>query len=579
MYEDLPPYICTYEFCSSGEQKYSRRRDWQCHQTKFHDRHWLCPFGCDGRIRSESDLHSHLTKQHSESLGSESVQRIADVCAVSDGIGDLTCPLCKDVMPTSKRWFTHLGHHLEQCALHALPKHQLGPDSDDEAAFARISDAESEDLNLLDDGTHFEPPAPDVADSGLSRTAIAFDKHGNIIDEEGQIEFPGDELTAFLSASQQSQNEDLIGRNDHPDNYVENRWSGEEFAGNDAEMEKERERNAQLRREDEMRNQYWDDQMRRDADARARRDAQAQTSPERYSIRPPSQQYTSSPRSPAREAGESLNEALGALSLDPSEREIMAFKRSEAAYRENMMAYFQRGGDEQAWGDSTSAYERPYAGSNAASADHQSPKHWIDLVEFGDDGDDYRPLENQQPSTSTVVKGGGKRRAKGGKFEAHDRIFRAYYEGWSLERIKTGPGESLSWQRCGLTKLPFNQEELVALVKKHRRETRSKYASSDFKKLSSDKQGLINRILDKKHVNETSKTAEWTLVDVQQLQRPTGFLSSETVKLQIVIKRTDKGSDKPEASSYPYSEIIDLAVPLERRRHKDDEIATKEDSG
>ena len=162
-----------------------------------------------------------------------------------------------------------------------------------------------------------------------------------------------------------------------------------------AEMERERERNAQLRREDEMRNQYYDDQMRRDAEARARRDSQAQSSRERYSIRPPppQQQYTPPPpqystrnssstspvstrsnaitsaraflsptsqpqpssslqpmihqedppqqqqqsittrgqdiiaRERARQAGESLNEALGGLSLDPREREAEAYQR------------------------------------------------------------------------------------------------------------------------------------------------------------------------------------------------------------------------------------------------------------
>ena len=178
----------------------------------------------------------------------------------------------------------------------------------------------------------------------------------------------------------------------------------------------------------------------------------------------------------------------------------------------------------------------------------------------------------QDPADDRDNYKGGKKKNKGDKGDDKDtaKVFRAYYEGLTLERIKTGPGESLSWQRCGRSKLPFGQEALVALVKKHRKETRAKTAGADFKRLSSDKQRIINRIIEEKQLDETSKTAEWTLVDVQQIQRPTGFMSSETLKLQVVIKRTDKGSDKngtanPGTHTYAASDVIDLNVPLKKK--------------
>ena len=141
---------------------------------------------------------------------------------------------------------------------------------------------------------------------------------------------------------------------------------------------------------------------------------------------------------------------------------------------------------------------------------------------------------------------GGRKKNKGDKADDKDvaKGSRPYYEGCTLERIRPGPGETLSWQKCGRTKLPFGQEGLVALVKKHRRATRAKSADADFRRLNSDKQRIINRILEEKQQDETSKTAEWVLVDVQQFERPTGMMSREVHKLQIVIKRTDKGSDK-----------------------------------
>lgn len=148
---------------------------------------------------------------------------------------------------------------------------------------------------------------------------------------------------------------------------------------------------------------------------------------------------------------------------------------------------------------------------------------------------------------------------------------RPVYEGCMLERLKPVTGEKLSWRRCGRRWLPYTQDELVSVVKKYRKLTRTTSADPDFKRLSGDKQGIINRIIEEKRLYEKSKTAEWTLVHVEPIERR-GW-SKEIVRLRIVIKRTDKGSDKNSyaamgTTSYPPDDVIDLSIPLEKKKDK-----------
>jgi hypothetical protein len=132
LYEDLPPYICTHTDCITANQRYSRRRDWQRHLASAHNRYWLCPFGCSARYDSEHIFQKHLIKKHSGDAATN--QRLLETCAVaSNEPMDLDCPLCQKQLPSSKVWMKHLGHHLEQLALHAIPKHVFTLESDDES--------------------------------------------------------------------------------------------------------------------------------------------------------------------------------------------------------------------------------------------------------------------------------------------------------------------------------------------------------------------------------------------------------------------------------------------------------------
>ena len=179
--------------------------------------------------------------------------------------------------------------------------------------------------------------------------------------------------------------------------------------------------------------------------------------------------------------------------------------------------------------------------------------------------------------------GVGRRKSKKGK-DDNDKDCtkgsKTLYEGCMVERLEALPGEKKSWRRCGRRWLPLPQEQLVSLVKKNRKERGIKTADADFKRLGPDKQGIINRIIDEKKLNEKSKTAEWTLVDVQSVERRVGFTSKEIVRLQIVIKRVDKGSGKDSygatgGHSYSTEDVIDLSLPLKKKDKSKDKNKDK----
>ncbi|OQE23428.1 hypothetical protein PENFLA_c011G00274 [Penicillium flavigenum] len=99
VFNDLMPYLCIFPNCPTPHRLYESRRDW----------------------------FSHLQSQHSISE--------------SPGI-HVDCPLCLSSVPSGKQLERHVGRHLEELALFALPRSE---EDDDEAPI--YSDADS-------DGSH-----------------------------------------------------------------------------------------------------------------------------------------------------------------------------------------------------------------------------------------------------------------------------------------------------------------------------------------------------------------------------------------------------------------------------------------
>ncbi|KAK3644383.1 hypothetical protein LTR56_009635 [Elasticomyces elasticus] len=131
VYEDLPPYVCMQESCATAHQPYARRREWQQHERDMHHRVWACPY-CKDVLATSELFQAHVVDSHDQKHDDSSMQRMINACAqpLENELTTSQCPLCQKIIVPQKRFFKHLGHHLEELALFSLPSHLHGDESD-----------------------------------------------------------------------------------------------------------------------------------------------------------------------------------------------------------------------------------------------------------------------------------------------------------------------------------------------------------------------------------------------------------------------------------------------------------------
>ncbi|OQO14048.1 hypothetical protein B0A48_00924 [Cryoendolithus antarcticus] len=142
VYADLRAYICTFEDCAAG--LFEDRDAWWQHEMNAHRRQWSCQ-SCQGKIfGTAAGLQNHLRVAHDAAALPDDL--LAQIAAASSTpvleVAASNCPLCDEfdsiirqeaatmqvsipdhhqVMVPLKRFQQHLGYHLEQLALFAVP--------------------------------------------------------------------------------------------------------------------------------------------------------------------------------------------------------------------------------------------------------------------------------------------------------------------------------------------------------------------------------------------------------------------------------------------------------------------------
>ena len=106
IFKDIKPYVCTFPDCSMSDRLYDSRREWYFHEKTEHHREDVCPF-------------------------------------------------CRDSLSSSKQYERHVGRHLEELALFALPR-------------TEIDDAEDDD----EDKDVFDSEDPLAADSASNESSV-----------------------------------------------------------------------------------------------------------------------------------------------------------------------------------------------------------------------------------------------------------------------------------------------------------------------------------------------------------------------------------------------------------------------
>jgi hypothetical protein len=136
-FKDLKPYICTFEQCDL--KFFSDRRDWFDHELQCHRGLWHCDF-CAAEFSSATTFQKHILNQHTQHVSSDQLDALTEASKRHvDRIAALDCPLCNEwevtlrkanpsisaedmVVVTPAQFRHHLGSHMQQLALFALPR-------------------------------------------------------------------------------------------------------------------------------------------------------------------------------------------------------------------------------------------------------------------------------------------------------------------------------------------------------------------------------------------------------------------------------------------------------------------------
>ncbi|KAK3375537.1 hypothetical protein B0T24DRAFT_202487 [Lasiosphaeria ovina] len=131
VFRDLRPYICLFPDCDLPHEQYARRKDWAKHMTE-HWITWACPLGCTNAFDSVDEFQQHIRTSHPTDIGVDNIDALASLSSRPDlAKADGMCPLCLEVsLMNGRKYESHVGNHLEQLALFALPK--ALEDEDDE---------------------------------------------------------------------------------------------------------------------------------------------------------------------------------------------------------------------------------------------------------------------------------------------------------------------------------------------------------------------------------------------------------------------------------------------------------------
>lgn len=150
---DLKPYVCTFQSCELN--MFDSQYDWFTHELQFHRKQWRCP--CCKKRASESrpDLIKHLETEHQNELSGHSIDAFVETCRI-ERIDATGCPLCEDYGAkfqkinrsskcdvSLKQFQQHLGSHMQQLALAALPPGNIEDEAEDD------QDADDDEVNEI----------------------------------------------------------------------------------------------------------------------------------------------------------------------------------------------------------------------------------------------------------------------------------------------------------------------------------------------------------------------------------------------------------------------------------------------
>ena len=126
VYADLQAYICTHNHCKYSLKTFPSRNLWADHEFSEHfsQKKWHC-LSCDIEIFKKQDFIEHLTSRHDRNPNFRLLQAAlseAEERSLTTDFEKHPCPLClQSNWATKVAYASHVGRHLEEISLAALP--------------------------------------------------------------------------------------------------------------------------------------------------------------------------------------------------------------------------------------------------------------------------------------------------------------------------------------------------------------------------------------------------------------------------------------------------------------------------
>lgn len=197
---DLQPYVCTYEDCDMFDHMFESRDAWFNHESELHRAEWSCntcapPFNDHHSyltFGTQKDFVRHMTQVHNlaESRLNWTLEAFRRPISIVSG----ECCLCGQYAEKLK---SHLGRHMEQLALFALPRPLPAAAAESENAVSNLphysEDPASEEQSLSASDRVMNLPEEEASDTNetiseesASRATVPVD--GEVVETDQYID-------------------------------------------------------------------------------------------------------------------------------------------------------------------------------------------------------------------------------------------------------------------------------------------------------------------------------------------------------------------------------------------------------
>jgi hypothetical protein len=144
---DIQPYSCTFDACPDNLKTYHSRRVWAAHEFEMHTcvSTWHCIGDYGLQFIEREDFKTHIMQQYLRSSNPDlNIKDVLDSreqrVAYTSG-RTINCPLCQEEVAEARTTFQkHVGAHISEIALKALPAGLLASESEEYLTDDRASD-------------------------------------------------------------------------------------------------------------------------------------------------------------------------------------------------------------------------------------------------------------------------------------------------------------------------------------------------------------------------------------------------------------------------------------------------------